>query len=97
MGIKKKVFDKIGYFDEKFFISCEDVDFCFRAMRAGLKVLYWPNAKAIHLEGATRGTGHESKTTKNQIAYKKEVETMKYFKTLYTNEEVAELCKQYQF
>ena len=97
MGIKKKVFNKMGYFDEKFFISCEDMDFCFRAMRAGLKVLYWPKAKAIHLEGATRGNGHESKTLGNPIAYKKEVETMEYFKTLYTETEVVELCKPYQF
>jgi GT2 family glycosyltransferase len=34
-------------------ISLEDVDFCFRAVKMGLRILYLPN-KAIHLESATK-------------------------------------------
>jgi len=34
---RRKVFDKIGYFDEKFFISCEDVDFCFSSYEGRIK------------------------------------------------------------
>lgn len=36
--IKKKVIDKIGLWDESYFIYYEDVDYCFRAKRAGFKV-----------------------------------------------------------
>ena len=35
MFIKKEVIDKIGFFDESYFMYYEEVDFCFRAKRAG--------------------------------------------------------------
>lgn len=38
MIIKKKVIDKVGLFDESYFMYYEDVDFCFRAKRIGFKV-----------------------------------------------------------
>lgn len=38
MMIDKKVFAKIGYFDERFFMYFEDVDFCHRATKAGFYV-----------------------------------------------------------
>ncbi len=38
MVIKKEVVDKIGYFDEGYGMYYEDVDYCTRASRAGLKV-----------------------------------------------------------
>jgi len=36
--IKKHVFEKIGFFDEQYFMYYEDVDFCFRAIKAGFKL-----------------------------------------------------------
>lgn len=36
--IKKEVFDKIGYFDERYFLYFEDVDFCLRAKAAGFSI-----------------------------------------------------------
>ena len=38
MFIKKEVVDKIGFFDESYFMYYEEVDFCFRAKRAGFCV-----------------------------------------------------------
>ncbi len=38
MLIDKKVFAKIGFFDERFFMYFEDVDFCLRAKNAGFKI-----------------------------------------------------------
>ncbi|HUW21964.1 MAG TPA: glycosyltransferase family 2 protein [Candidatus Bathyarchaeia archaeon] len=38
MKIKSKVFFKIGFLDEKFFLYWEDVDFCIRARRANLTI-----------------------------------------------------------
>lgn len=36
--VKKDVFEKIGLFDENFFLYFEDVDFCLRAKKAGFRV-----------------------------------------------------------
>lgn len=38
MIIKKEVIDKIGFFDEGYFMYYEDVDYCFRAKKAGFKI-----------------------------------------------------------
>lgn len=42
------LFQKVGMFDEKFFMYYEDVDFCFRSQLAGYKVYYTPKAIAYH-------------------------------------------------
>ncbi len=47
--IKKDVIEKFSlYFDERFFMYFEDVDFCRRAKNNGLKVAYFPKAEFIH-------------------------------------------------
>ena len=51
MLIKKEVFEKIGLFDERFFLWFEEVDLCRRAASAGFEVLYHPEAKIIHYGG----------------------------------------------
>jgi len=38
MVIKKKVIDKIGFFDESYFLYYEEVDYCYRAKKAGFRV-----------------------------------------------------------
>lgn len=38
MMIKKEVFEKIGFFDEQFFMYFEDVDFCLMAKQAGFRI-----------------------------------------------------------
>jgi GT2 family glycosyltransferase len=56
-AVKKSVLEGIGYFDEGFYPAYfEETDLCFRARKAGYKVLYVPSAVAIHLESATTGT-----------------------------------------
>lgn len=43
----RHVLDKIGMLDETLF-WIEDIDFCYRAHKSGLKLLYFPQAKVIH-------------------------------------------------
>lgn len=43
--------DKIGTFDDAFFMYCEDVDWCWRAWKAGFKVVYVPQAVVTHAIG----------------------------------------------
>lgn len=51
--IKRDVLEKIGFFDEKIFMYGEDVDFCWRAKKAGFKVGWTDQAEIIHLGGGS--------------------------------------------
>lgn len=47
---KREVFEKLGGFDERYFLYVEDVDFCYRVKKAGYKIYYNPNAEIIHYD-----------------------------------------------
>lgn len=54
MFMRKAIFDKIGYFDERFFVYFEEVDFSKRLAQTGGKTFFNANIKAIHSgEGTT--------------------------------------------
>lgn len=55
MLIRRDVFDAVGYFDEEFFFSFEDIEFCLRARRHGFGVLCVPGALAYHEGGRSIG------------------------------------------
>jgi len=48
MLIKRAVFDKIGLMDERYFVYCDDTDFCYRAILAGVRMWYMPSAVLLH-------------------------------------------------
>ena len=55
--IRREVLNQIGYLDEIFSPAYwEDTDLCFRARKAGYRVVYEPTAEVIHFEGATGGS-----------------------------------------
>ncbi|RKY06238.1 MAG: glycosyltransferase family 2 protein [Planctomycetota bacterium] len=49
--LRSEVFDQIGLLDESFFMYYEDTDLFYRAMQAGWKPLYLPDAKITHIGG----------------------------------------------
>ncbi len=53
--IKREVFESIGYLDDDLYLYGEDLDFCMRAKRAGLRMLFVPQARLWHHIGAFRG------------------------------------------
>lgn len=53
--IKRKSFDELGGFDERFFVGGEDQDYLLRSAKKGHKILIIPKRIACHLEG-----GHTS-------------------------------------
>jgi len=55
MLIDQKLIDRIGYFDENYFAYQEDSDYCYRAIKNGWKVYYYPKSIVIH-EGGTGGS-----------------------------------------
>ncbi len=62
MFIPKKVFEKIGYFDERFFLIWEESDFCTRAKKEGFKNIYVPDVKIYHKgsQSFSGGSSHSS-------------------------------------
>ena len=51
--IKRKVVNEVGMFYEPYFALYDEKDLCNRVKRAGYKVVWVPDAKIIHLHGAT--------------------------------------------
>lgn len=68
----RKIFTKLGGFDEDFFAYLEDVDFSYRLNKAGYKTLYVPKAISYHLGGHTSdkmGNFRQKQTVKNWIYF----------------------------
>jgi len=51
MMIKKSVLEKVGYFDERFFMYCEDIDLCHRINQQEYKIYYVPTTQIVHYKG----------------------------------------------
>lgn len=51
--IRRAVVETAGLLDEGYFLYYEDCDYCRRARRAGWKHAYVPEARALHLHGAS--------------------------------------------
>lgn len=51
MLIRKELFNKLGGFDEKYFLYYEDLDLCRKVKKMGLKIFYCPNISIVHLVG----------------------------------------------
>ena len=52
---RRRVFDEVGGFDERFPIDFNDVDYCLRLRRAGYRVVFTPWAQLYHHESASFG------------------------------------------
>jgi len=48
LAVRREAMEQIGILDERFFMYCEDVDFCYRAHEKGWRVCYFPGATVTH-------------------------------------------------
>lgn len=53
--VPREIFEKIGFFDKRYFLYWEDNDFSQRAKKAGFKIFYAPKARLWHLNAGTAG------------------------------------------
>ncbi len=53
---QREAFVRLSGFDERFFVYCEDVDWCIRAGEAGWKLLYVPEVEITHEKAAASRT-----------------------------------------
>ena len=68
---RRSIFTDVGFFDEDFFAYLEDVDFNLRAVKAGKRCCYLPDARIYHIGSASTGSKVNSFTvrlsTRNNI------------------------------
>lgn len=57
--IHRRIFEKIGLMDERYFMYCDDTDFCARCIKNGIKILYYPKSYLWHKVSSSTG-GEES-------------------------------------
>lgn len=51
LAFPRKIFEGLGGFDERYFMYYEDEDLCWRAMEAGVDVVYLPTSSVVHVGG----------------------------------------------
>jgi O-antigen biosynthesis protein len=56
LATRREVFAALDGFDESLGVDLNDVDYCLRAQRSGLRVIFEPAAELIHHESPSRGT-----------------------------------------
>lgn len=72
MLVRKEVFEKVGFFDENYFLYLEDVDWCWRAKRKGYKIIFVPSAKLWHANAGSSEVGgplHDYYLTRNRMLF----------------------------
>ena len=73
MLVKRAVFERIGFLDERYFMYLEDMDLCHRARRAGFQLFYDPQAVVWHKNAlSSGGSGSHLQTyffTRNRLLF----------------------------
>jgi GT2 family glycosyltransferase len=53
MMMKRAAIESVGPWDEEYFLHVEDLDYCMRFARKGWRILFVPDAVAVHVKGAS--------------------------------------------
>lgn len=48
MLVKRDAVEKVGLWDEGYFLHCEDLDWCMRFHQNGMRIMFVPDAKVFH-------------------------------------------------
>ncbi|MDX8430738.1 MAG: glycosyltransferase family 2 protein [Candidatus Algichlamydia australiensis] len=97
----KRVFEKVGLLEEKYFLVWEEADWCTRAKRAGFKMLLCPEATLFHKVSASfQDRAHQSYFSfRNRLLFIERnfelKERCKYLFRIFTKE-VSKNYKHYQ-
>jgi GT2 family glycosyltransferase len=71
LAVQREVFERIGLFDERFFLQLEETDFHMRAVNAGYEAMIDASVKIFHKEsrafGGTRAAIKTYYTTRNNL------------------------------
>lgn len=80
--IRQSALEKIGYFDEDYFLYAEDIDLCFRVKNAGFSVMYVPDVKIKHEKGISSGIKKHSQLSSGASSKTKNLAMDYFYKTM---------------
>ncbi len=60
MMVRREAADQVGPLDERFFIYCEEIDWCMRMKKMGWEIFCLPQAEIIHYVGKSTGQFREA-------------------------------------
>jgi GT2 family glycosyltransferase len=72
---QKEIFERVGLFDEGFFMYAEDIDLCMRLKKADYNIGFNPDTNVLHLKGASGKKKSKAKGPANFYFW----DTMKLF------------------
>lgn len=75
---RMSVLDTIGALDERYFMYCEDVDYCYRVWQAGWRVTYIPFAEVFHL------IGQDTKKVRVKLTLERHKSMYRFYKKHYS-------------
>jgi N-acetylglucosaminyl-diphospho-decaprenol L-rhamnosyltransferase len=55
MMMRRETLERVGGFDETYFLYFEETDLCLRAKQAGWEIWYVPDSKVMHIRGQSTG------------------------------------------
>lgn len=59
IALKRELFERVGCWDENYFLYCEDMDLCYQITQIGYKIVFNPKAVIIHHVGqSAKVMGH---------------------------------------
>jgi N-acetylglucosaminyl-diphospho-decaprenol L-rhamnosyltransferase len=69
MMVRRETFDRVGRFDERYFLYYEETDFCRRAADAGIACWHEPASRVVHLIGQSTGMAGAARRLKRRPRY----------------------------
>lgn len=67
--LRRRSFESVGSFDERFFLFSEETDWAWRAREAGWQVVFTPSATATHVGGASHGGALFRENVRGQLRF----------------------------
>ena len=53
--VRREAFEQAGRWDEDYFMYGEDIDLCYQLKQRGYRIMFYPQARALHYHGLTTG------------------------------------------
>jgi GT2 family glycosyltransferase len=79
MLVWRAAFEKVGKWDEEYFLHCEDLDLCIRFHLAGYRIVFVPTLSVTHVKGAC------SQSRPLFVEWHKHKGMMRFYRKFYTD------------